>query len=247
MKKLLAIILTLLLLVAVAVPASAVEDKDKIYDTSYRITIDLACEVGAYYTIGYEPGTPYGLFLEGEGRLYDFDYENPDINTTTYISAMYFFNQKYVFICDGITYIGDGFFKYYTNTKCIYIPDSVTEISETAFAEDNDITVLAYADSYAIEYAIAHDMDYKIINDESTMIGDVNSDMAVNGKDVLTLRKYIVGIVDSFSINTQNADVNNDGNINGKDVLMLRKALIGLVELVPVESPSDIVDTTAEL
>ncbi|MEE1024635.1 MAG: dockerin type I domain-containing protein, partial [Acutalibacteraceae bacterium] len=89
--------------------------------------------------------------------------------------------------------------------------------------------------------------DYKIINDESTMIGDVNSDMAVNGKDVLTLRKYIVGIVDSFSINTQNADVNNDGNINGKDVLMLRKALIGLVELVPVESPSDIVDTTAEL
>lgn len=244
MKRFCALVLTLLMLFAAVLPASA--EEEKIYDFEEKITIDLACDIGAAYSIGHDVGTPYALFLEGNGKLIDFDYENPDDNTNAYLGAMdSFFNQKNVIIGEGITYIGDGFFKYYTNTKCIYIPDSVTEISETAFAEDNEITVFASADSYAIEYAIAHGMNYKVTDLQSSLIGDVNSDLAVNGKDVLQLRKYIIGLVDS--INEQNADVNYDGNINGKDVLQLRKALIGLVELVPAETPSDIVETSADV
>ena len=62
-------------------------------------------------------------------------------------------------------------------------------------------------------------------------IGDVNDDGNVNGKDVLALRKYIVGLIGEADINVDAADCNYDGNINGKDVLQLRKAIIGLVEL----------------
>lgn len=59
-------------------------------------------------------------------------------------------------------------------------------------------------------------------------LGDVNDDGKINGKDVLLLRKYIVGLVDE--IKTESADVNADGKINGKDVLLLRKYIVGLVK-----------------
>ena len=65
----------------------------------------------------------------------------------------------------------------------------------------------------------------------NAIIGDVNDDGNVNGKDVLALRKYIVGLIGEADINLDAADCNYDGNINGKDVLQLRKAIIGLVEL----------------
>ena len=62
------------------------------------------------------------------------------------------------------------------------------------------------------------------IAENSNILGDINGDSSINGKDVLTLRKNIVGLpVDVFV--TENADVNEDGNINGKDVLLLRKIL----------------------
>lgn len=68
------------------------------------------------------------------------------------------------------------------------------------------------------------------IAENSNILGDINGDSSINGKDVLTLRKNIVGLpVDVFV--TENADVNEDGNINGKDVLLLRKYIVGLDKL----------------
>ncbi|MBQ2391565.1 MAG: carbohydrate-binding domain-containing protein [Clostridia bacterium] len=62
----------------------------------------------------------------------------------------------------------------------------------------------------------------------ASQLGDVNSDSSINGKDVLALRKYIVGL--DSNINELSADVNSDGNINGKDVLMLRKYIVKLID-----------------
>ena len=60
------------------------------------------------------------------------------------------------------------------------------------------------------------------------VIGDVNNDSKINGKDVLLLRKYIIGLDDSANIVA--ADCNFDNKVNGKDVLILRKYIIGLIK-----------------
>lgn len=56
--------------------------------------------------------------------------------------------------------------------------------------------------------------------------GDVNGDKVVNGKDVTSVRRHIVGGYDQ-TINTAAADVNEDDRINGKDVTLLRKYIVG--------------------
>ena len=62
--------------------------------------------------------------------------------------------------------------------------------------------------------------------------GDVNGDMAVNGKDVTLIRRYNAGV--DVVINLLAADVNNDGTINGKDVTLIRRVNAGWdVTLVP--------------
>ena len=72
------------------------------------------------------------------------------------------------------------------------------------------------------------------INAASYSLGDVNLDGNVNGKDVLSMRKGIVGLSTIEDVSA--ADMNFDGNINGKDVLVLRKVLIGLIPMP--EAPS---------
>lgn len=72
------------------------------------------------------------------------------------------------------------------------------------------------------------------INAASYSLGDVNLDGNVNGKDVLAMRKGIVGLSAIEDVST--ADMNFDGSVNGKDVLVLRKVLIGLIPMP--EAPS---------
>lgn len=76
-------------------------------------------------------------------------------------------------------------------------------------------------------------------------MGDVNSDGSINGKDVLLLRKYIVGL--DSSLTYENADLTGDCLINGKDVLSIRKYIVGLdVEISSVFAMGDI-DITSEV
>ena len=60
--------------------------------------------------------------------------------------------------------------------------------------------------------------------------GDVNGDKEVNGMDLIVLRQYLVGDVESVS---DGADVNGDGSIDGIDVNELRKYMVGMTELGP--------------
>ncbi|MBQ2391089.1 MAG: glycoside hydrolase family 9 protein [Clostridia bacterium] len=79
----------------------------------------------------------------------------------------------------------------------------------------------------------------------SRQVGDVNNDGNINGKDVLQLRKSIIGL--SELDDTRFADCNGDGNVNGKDVLLLRKYIIGLkVEMATIfdSTTSNVVTTT---
>jgi|GEM_PF-2496797 hypothetical protein len=52
--------------------------------------------------------------------------------------------------------------------------------------------------------------------------GDVNGDGKVNGKDLLLMKKRIIGDVTDNDIVVDNSDLNGDGKINSKDVKLLR-------------------------
>ena len=53
--------------------------------------------------------------------------------------------------------------------------------------------------------------------------GDANGDGAVDGKDVIALRQYLVG----NGTVSLGADANGDGTVDGKDVILLRRYLVG--------------------
>ena len=59
---------------------------------------------------------------------------------------------------------------------------------------------------------------------KSVLPGDVNDDKAVNTKDSVLLRNYIL---DGTSINVEAADVNDDGKITTADSVLLRKYILG--------------------
>ncbi len=56
--------------------------------------------------------------------------------------------------------------------------------------------------------------------------GDANDDGSVDMKDVLLIRKFIAGMVDSLDESA--ADFNADGSIDMKDVLLIRRFIAGL-------------------
>ena len=55
--------------------------------------------------------------------------------------------------------------------------------------------------------------------------GDVNEDGAINSKDSILVRKYVLG--HSVNMNLEAADVNHDGIVNSKDSITLRKYVLG--------------------
>ena len=65
------------------------------------------------------------------------------------------------------------------------------------------------------------------------LLGDANGDGTVNTRDVLTIRKYIVGIIDEEDIDKTNADVNGDGKVNIQDVHLIRQYLAGIIDDFP--------------
>ncbi len=62
---------------------------------------------------------------------------------------------------------------------------------------------------------------------KAVILGDANVDGEVNMKDVLLMRKYIVGI--EVKIDMAAADVIQDGAVNFKDVLQVRRFLVGMI------------------
>jgi pectate lyase len=66
---------------------------------------------------------------------------------------------------------------------------------------------------------------------EGTLYGDVNCDGKVDGRDLLALKKYSLGLVDELSEQAlQNADVTHDGSVDGRDLLKLKKYSLGLID-----------------
>lgn len=108
-----------------------------------------------------------------------------------------------------------------TSLKGITLPRSIENIGVFAFDNVNELTVKGWRMTDVRDYAVLNNFGFEPINS-----GDANGDGAVNGKDVLALRKYIVGLTNE--INEDACDINSDYKLNGKDVLQMRKLIIGL-------------------
>lgn len=109
------------------------------------------------------------------------------------------------------------------------------EVDSTATANETlDIDVsYVYGDIYNSDLdSIAVDFVDGYVKVIDYIPGDVNGDLAVNGKDVTLIRRYMVGY--DVTINELAGDVNNDGTVNGKDVTLIRRYMVGYdIELLP--------------
>ena len=182
---------------------------------------------------------------------------------------LHFVEVEKINIPEGVTYL---FLRWCDGLKELELPKSLKSISHaglpfscpdlekvtvtpsTTYIEDKmfytSTTFYGYENSYIEYYAAKNSHNFESIG----VFGDVNQDGNFNGKDVLELRKSIVGL--ESSIDEYNSDINFDGRINGKDVLAIRKQLVGLTsylgedtepdDTTPVETPSDIVVETPD-
>lgn len=93
-------------------------------------------------------------------------------------------------------------------------------------AEGNYTITLTAEEAYNSAY---EDVTFTVTNGTVTVrnviIGDVNGDEIVNGKDGILLAQYLAGW--NVTIVDLAADCNGDGNINGKDGILLAQYLAG--------------------
>ncbi|MBE6563374.1 MAG: hypothetical protein E7660_06520 [Ruminococcaceae bacterium] len=68
---------------------------------------------------------------------------------------------------------------------------------------------------------------------EEYLLGDVTGDGDVTAKDVLKIKRYISGILDTIS---NAADVNGDGEITSKDTLIIKKIVANVREMETVST-----------
>ncbi len=67
------------------------------------------------------------------------------------------------------------------------------------------------------------------------LYGDLNGDGVVNTIDISLLGRYILEIIDGFSVPLEAADVNGDGDINTQDHTLMTRYLMELITEFPVE------------
>ena len=84
-----------------------------------------------------------------------------------------------------------------------------------------------------------YNFDTKITNNITlvakwALLGDVNNDGVINGKDDTSLMRYLSGL--DVELSTKVADVNLDGEIDDVDVAILRKYLAGYFDKLPYDS-----------
>ena len=78
---------------------------------------------------------------------------------------------------------------------------------------------------------------------ETPFYGDVDGDSQITMRDVLKLRRFLVGAEDLSPELLVNADVDFDGNYTMKDVLKLRRVIAGAETIVPpVPDAASLVD-----
>lgn len=70
--------------------------------------------------------------------------------------------------------------------------------------------------------------------DTGEMLGDGNGDGAINARDILAIKRDVVGIEKAYV----GADANSDGKINARDILAIKRHIVGIEKLTDIPTPS---------
>ena len=180
---------------------------------------------------------PDGITTIGNGTFVWCGLKNitiPDSVITIGDNAFHGCDLTTITIPNGVTTIGYEAFAFCYLLDSITIPDSVTSIGERVF-EDDDLTDVYYGGTEeewnAIEVGEYNDelADATIHFAEEEpiyAIGDADGDGEISVKDVISIRRFIIGS-SSVTINETLADVNKDGKVGVKDIITLRRYISG--------------------
>lgn len=226
MKKLLAIVLSIVLCVSIfAIPMTVSAEQ-----ISCECYFSFAENGG--YNYYWDTGVKNTFYIDFTGRSYDFDLEDTESNHQIQHMIGHSeqeekkeafgglcFNTENIVIGDKVTYLGNNMLAYLYKVGNIYVPDSVTEIGENVFPSETDAIIHCGKNSPAIKGALEAGLRF----DTAGEIGkaDLNADGKVNLLDLITLRKALVKWHVGYEVNA--IDANGDGKVNLLDLLLLRK------------------------
>ena len=139
---------------------------------------------------------------------------------------------------NGLKAIPNGAFALCTGLKTVTVPKSVTEVGTLAFSSCTSLSDVYYdstkEDWDNITIATGNDsltsanIHYSTVDD--IIKGDVNLDGKVSTADLLSLKKYLLGITELSDQQFTSADINEDGKVSTADLLSLKKYLLGVVD-----------------
>jgi hypothetical protein len=103
-------------------------------------------------------------------------------------------------------------------TSTYVIPKGTTAVNVTyKRIDDTSAQIIVISDSMAI------------LDEDTTVYGDINGDGVVNILDVIELKSYIFG--GKTNIVTKVADISADGEVDLIDLVLLKKKILGMNEV----------------
>ncbi len=118
------------------------------------------------------------------------------------------------------------------NLSYVQIPKSVYSISAQAFTNSPNAVIGCYYNSYAHEYAKAHNIPFILL--DSVLLGDANGDGYVNISDVTDIQRAVAEIDTLDDLRKKAADVNGDGVVTIDDATILQMYLAEFATDYPI-------------
>ena len=193
-----------------------------------------------------EVNTASGLVYIGVGAFantYSLIRIDLDVTSVPAIPAYCFANSGVaeVSLPETCASIGNCAFQNCSSLAKIAIPASVAEIADSAFENCDNLVIYTTTGSYAVDYAVAHDIPYVLTDapqPAQIILGDSDGDGEVTILDATTIQRTLVGLPVARYVE-QAADADNDGSVSILDATAIQRYLAYLTTYEGIGKPID--------